>query len=683
MKSRIALAFVFLVALLAPQLVQAQATSRVIPFNNVPTTIAPSTPGQPLVIQLWDASVGGNQVFNEAQTLDVDANGNISFILGAQTPGGLDPNKFSSGASLFLDVVDATNTSVLPNGRVALNAVAFALSPGPAGPQGPAGPKGDPGAPGVVQAVTAGDTSISIGGNPANTTVAVAANGITNANVADAALSPGKIAGIAATLGPNMFSGNQSVLGSVSVVGNLNMTNSGAAAGNILKSGNLFLHNFGTDNTFLGQSAGNLTMTGVGNTAIGAATLTTNTTGINNTASGFAVLGSNTMGSFNTASGAFALDHNTTGNFNTASGFQALVNNNGDSNTASGSQALQSNTSGSFNTATGGSALLSNTTGTGNTASGFQALLSNTGGTGNTAIGGGALSHNTTGSQNTALGGAADVPVGSNLTNATAIGYDATVNASNKIRLGNTFVTVVETSGKVVASGGFNGACTTVFVPIGGGNIPIFCNQDVAETFASAEATEPGDLVVLVNQTSSMPTVRKSARPYESLLVGAVSTSPGLVFDRGETHLAGDNSRLITSEKTVVGLVGRVPVKVSLENGPIAVGDPLTSSSTAGVAMKANRAGHIIGYALEKAEQKGKILVHLQPGYYIPPKQLALLNQIDELEAQVSELQGLDTQALAHATEMATVKAENAELKARLEKLERAVGSHVLAAKAE
>lgn len=43
---------------------------------------------------------------------------------------------------------------------------------------------------------------------------------------------------------------------------------------------------------------------------------------------------------------------------------------------------------------------------------------------------------NTTGDFNTASGNGANVSVG-NLTNATAIGSGATVNASNKVRLGN------------------------------------------------------------------------------------------------------------------------------------------------------------------------------------------------------------------------------------------------------
>ena len=96
-----------------------------------------------------------------------------------------------------------------------------------------------------------------------------------------------------------------------------------------------------------------------------------------------------------------------------------------------------------------------------NTASGVDALLSNTTGNNNTASGGGALLlttpraatippaepmrslFNSTGNNNTAIGANADVSAG-NLTNATAIGFLATVNASNKVRLGNTAVTMIE-----------------------------------------------------------------------------------------------------------------------------------------------------------------------------------------------------------------------------------------------
>jgi hypothetical protein len=154
----------------------------VVPFTGVATTIAPSSPGQTLVLQVWDPAIVIGPLFAETQTLDVDANGNISFFLGAATPDGLSPLLFPSGSSRYLDVVDLTNTSMLPTppGRLPFNAVTFAVSSGPQGPQGPAGPQGSPGPPGPqgpagpVASVTAANGSIAIAGTAANPAVAVA-----------------------------------------------------------------------------------------------------------------------------------------------------------------------------------------------------------------------------------------------------------------------------------------------------------------------------------------------------------------------------------------------------------------------------------------------------------------------------------------------------------------------------
>jgi hypothetical protein len=49
--------------------------------------------------------------------------------------------------------------------------------------------------------------------------VTVAANGITNAKVADGALSPAKISGTAATVGSNLFTGTQVFNGAVGIGG--------------------------------------------------------------------------------------------------------------------------------------------------------------------------------------------------------------------------------------------------------------------------------------------------------------------------------------------------------------------------------------------------------------------------------------------------------------------------------
>jgi hypothetical protein len=104
-------------------------------------------------------------------------------------------------------------------------------------------------------------------------------------------------------------------------------------------------------------------------------------------------------------------------------------------------------TSGSANTSVGAEAMLAITTGTHNTAIGQQSLI-NTTGNDNTAVGSGTGSTVTTGSQNTLIGRNANVTTGA-LNNATALGYNASVDASNKIQLGNTSVTSVNTSGKI------------------------------------------------------------------------------------------------------------------------------------------------------------------------------------------------------------------------------------------
>jgi hypothetical protein len=91
---------------------------------------------------------------------------------------------------------------------------------------------------------------------------------------------------------------------------------------------------------------------------------------------------------------------------NTAFGSGALANNTGGGNSGFGVAALGDNTSGSNNNANGYLALINNTTGTNNTADGALTLMNNTTSDNNTAIGGNALFNNT-GRANTAVGSAA------------------------------------------------------------------------------------------------------------------------------------------------------------------------------------------------------------------------------------------------------------------------------------
>lgn len=119
---------------------------------------------------------------------------------------------------------------------------------------------------------------------------------------------------------------------------------------------------------------------------------------------------------------------------------------------------------------------------------------------------------------------------------------------------------------------------------------------DIAERYSSNEVLRAGEVVVADTANSSY--VKRSTMPYESGILGVVSAKPAIAME-GSTLLLAPKEEA-TSTKPYIVLAGRVPVRVSTENGPIAIGDALTSaSSTPGVAMKANKAGRVIGIALE------------------------------------------------------------------------------------
>jgi len=169
--------------------------------------------------------------------------------------------------------------------------------------------------------------------------------------------------------------------------------------------GSIALHSAGTENFFVGNGAGNTSLTGSVNTGVGQVALTQLTSGSYNTASGYASLSLNTTGSYNTASGYASLIFNTAGSYNTANGSSALYSNAGGySNTANGYSALQANTNGGDNTATGVNAMYSNTTGSYNSSYGRFSMFSNTTGSSNIAVGANALYSNTTGYSNIAIG---------------------------------------------------------------------------------------------------------------------------------------------------------------------------------------------------------------------------------------------------------------------------------------
>lgn len=143
----------------------------------------------------------------------------------------------------------------------------------------------------------------------------------------------------------------------------------------------------------------------------------------------------------NYAVGVFALDAVTTGDKNVALGTDALgAVNIGDFNIGIGNNAGSSTNSGDFNVYMGDSAGSSNVTSSQNTLIGHAAGGALTS-TSNTCVGSLAGNAITTGGDNTCLGQNANAAA--TLTNQTAIGHDATCDASNQMTLGDANVTQV------------------------------------------------------------------------------------------------------------------------------------------------------------------------------------------------------------------------------------------------
>lgn len=210
----------------------------------------------------------------------------------------------------------------------------------------------------------------------------------------------------------------------------------GASAGGNVTSG--------IKNTVVGNNAGSSLTSGGNNTFLGQIAGTGTTTGSDNVAVGSVALISNTIGTFNVAIGSNSLQQSVSGSNNTAVGNSSLVSNTASDNTAVGSSALQNNTSGLSNTAVGRRANQFNTTGGTNTAVGTLALGANTTGAGNVALGANAGDLVAGNSNCTFLGSNTDNTLNTNLSNSTVIGSGGRINASNKIRFGNTAVAVIE-----------------------------------------------------------------------------------------------------------------------------------------------------------------------------------------------------------------------------------------------
>jgi hypothetical protein len=133
---------------------------------------------------------------------------------------------------------------------------------------------------------------------------------------------------------------------------------------------------------------------------------------------------------------------------------------------------------------------------------------------------------------------------------------------------------------------------------------------DLAERFQNhEEGLEPGDVLALDRGSPERLVRTRSAQQDD--IIGVVSERPGFVLGVSwEDPDAG----------VPLALAGRVPVKVNLEGGPIRIGDYLTSSSTAGVAMRTVRSGRVIGLAMQAfdgaAVGEGRVVVLVNPHWF-------------------------------------------------------------------
>jgi len=157
-----------------------------------------------------------------------------------------------------------------------------------------------------------------------------------------------------------------------------------------------------------------------------------------------------------------------------------------------------------------------------------------------------------------------------------------------------------------------NGAGDQTIKLDGGGGDIILSNADAAEDFEVANAAEAsaGTVMVLAHDGRLEPCAGAYDRRVVGVVSGAGQYRPGIVFDRGESAAEG---------RVPISIMGKVSCRVDARYGSIRVGDLLTSSPTAGCAMKSSdplqASGSILGKALsplDDGEDLVEMLVSLQ-----------------------------------------------------------------------
>ena len=186
-------------------------------------------------------------------------------------------------------------------------------------------------------------------------------------------------------------------------------------------------------------------------------------------------------------------------------------------------------------------------------------------------------------------------------------------------------------------------------------------NPDYAEMYAVEVGTTYGHIVAagseyitteaseLLPESYRLVKLVKSTKT-DNKLVGIVSNNYSDFTSTGYNIKQEDNPM-------PVALVGRVPTFVSLENGPIEVGDPITASSIPGVGMKATESGPVVGTALAamddtqcQADGNGactqQLQVFVNVGWYVAPLETVSGQLETNLDVQTLTAGTIHTQVL-------------------------------------
>ena len=141
-------------------------------------------------------------------------------------------------------------------------------------------------------------------------------------------------------------------------------------------------------------------------------------------------------------------------------------------------------------------------------------------------------------------------------------------------------------------AGFFQGDVTVTGVLTANGDV-VCTGGDCAEDFdvLDSQRIAPGTVMVLNDEGRLVESQRAYDRKVAGVISGAGNLRPGILLDKATS----------SANRLPVALVGKVYCKVDAERAPIEVGDLLTTSATAGHAMKAQEPGEAFGAVIGKA----------------------------------------------------------------------------------